>query len=554
MAAGSSSLQSQNLIRNRPQSVWTQWLIPSVEDLYFVALFCLLVYTNLSSRLLNDAGTGWHIRTGQLIASTHKIPHLDPFSSSLNGRQWFAWEWLYDLVVGSLADHAGLNAVVTFAAFLIALAFSCALRILVRRRANIAAALILTLLATCASMIHFFARPHIVSWLFTVLWFEILDSCEVAIEQRDPKFVAANSLSRRKYLWLLPLIMLVWVNAHGGFLIGLVLLAIYWTGALWQWLQARPERVDDALLRPRAKRQLRNLSLIGVLSALATIVNPYGVNLYAHIYSYLSDSFLIGHIDEFQSPNFHYIAQKCFAALLLVTIAGLIAGVRRLRLSQSLIILFAIYAGLYASRNIPISSLLLVLVIGPEVSWKMSDIRTRLRFLVPTNTAGTSRNFFARMDAIELTLRGHVWPIAVLGFTGIIVASGGKLGSHTLIDARFSPQRFPVAAVDYIESRHLQGPTFAPDNWGGYLIYRLYPTTKLVVDDRHDFYGEAFLRSYLKLIHAEPGWDDFLREHPANILLVPRDSALESVLETTTNWRSVYEDDLAVVFVPGEKR
>ena len=79
------------------------------------------------------------------------------------------------------------------------------------------------------------------------------------------------------------------------------------------------------------------------------------------------------------------------------------------------------------------------------------------------------------------------------------------------MDAHFDAKRFPVAAVDYLENEDVQGPLLSPDYWGGYLIYRLYPRVRMVVlDDRHDFYGEEFLKSYLKMVHVEPGWEDFL--------------------------------------------
>src|ERR1700721_497090 len=97
-----------------------RWLIPSMGDLIFVAMLGLLVFTNLSLRLLGDAGIGWHIRTGQLILATHTIPHVDPFSSSIKERPWFAWEWLYDTLGGWLDSAAGLNGVVLFTAIIIA--------------------------------------------------------------------------------------------------------------------------------------------------------------------------------------------------------------------------------------------------------------------------------------------------------------------------------------------------------------------------------------------------------------------------------------------------
>jgi hypothetical protein len=546
MASGSTSDSKIPLADLRP--VWARWILPSCEDLFFLALFCLLVFTNLSSRLLGDAGIGWHIRTGQLILSTRSIPHFDPFSSSMNGHPWFAWEWLFDLIVGALTRLTGLNGVVVFAAFIIALTFWLALRWLVRHETNVLLALILVLLATCASMLHFLARPHVVTWLFTFIWFSVLDSSEGTCVAGYGRSGAGDKSWRT--LWLLPLTMLFWVNLHGGFLIGFVLLAIFWVSAIWRCLRARQDRFNDLLLKIRVRRYVTELTFVGILSGAATLSNPYGFRLYAHIYGYLSSRFLMDHIDEFQSPNFHFVAQKCFAGLLLLTLIVLATAAAELgsiRLSHGIIVLFAIYSGLYASRNLPVSSLLLILVIAPRLSRgmaRLATLRSERRHLL------TSANFFRRMQTIELSLRGHLWPIAVVALSCWILGHEGKLGASTVLDAQFNPKRFPVAAVNYIENESLPGPLFSPDSWGGYLIYRSYPQSKVVVDDRHDFYGESFLRAYLKTMHVEPGWEDFLRQHPARCLVVPDGSSLASILAESPGWRPVYHDHVAIVFLP----
>jgi hypothetical protein len=523
------------------QPAWARWILPSASDLIFVALLSLLVFTALSVRLLGDAGIGWHIRTGQLILATHQVPRVDPFSSASAPSQWFAWEWLYDVVVGWLESAAGLNAVVLFTAILLATVFAWTFRLLLRRGTNVFVGLMLVLLAASAAMIHFLARPHVVSWLFTLAWFCILESSE------KTSSVAPHG-RRVQILWLLPLLMLVWVNLHGGFLVGFALLAIYWLGAAWQWFSLKDDGFDQALEKIRAGRRMRDLALIGILSAAATLVNPYGFHLHVHIYRYLSDRFLMDHIDEFQSPNFHYVAQKCFAALLLLTLVALVAKKRHssaIRMSQTLVVLFAVFSGLYSSRNIPVSSLLLILVSGPWLSKAMerlADLRTA-RTLAPIQ-------FLHRMRTIELSLRGRFWPIAATLLCCWIAAHGGKLGPTALINAHFDTKRFPVQAVNDLEKQHVQGPILSPDYWGGYLIYRLYPRLRAVVDDRHDLYGDDFLKSYLKMVHLEPGWQDFLQQHQPRCVLVPKDSALANILAETSRWKPIYTDDVAVAFVP----
>jgi hypothetical protein len=540
---------------------WLLWVVPSVGDLIFVALVGVLSFTALSVRLLGDAGIGWHIRTGQIILATHAIPRVDPFSSvsaAMSARPWFAWEWLYDVIVGWLESAAGLNGVVLFTGLVIAVVFSWTFRLLLRRGTNILVAVTLLLLAASASMIHFLARPHVVTWLFTVAWFWILESSEISCFASDFESSAASEASPRRgwMLWLLPPLMLVWVNVHGGFLLGFVLLGIYWCSAAWQWFRLKEDRFDDALRKIRAGRLVRALTLTGIVSAMATLVNPYGLRLHVHIYRYLTNRFLMDHIDEFQSPNFHYVAQKCFAALLLLALVGLVVKSReagQVCLSQALLVLFAVYSGLYASRNIPVSSLLLIVVIGPWLSEAMARLEQRRLAHQRSAARGlASIRFLQRMQAIEFSLRGHLWPVAMVVFTGWIAAHGGGLGTTHLMDAHFDAKRFPVAAVnyleDYLETQGVAGPLASPDYWGGYLIYRLYPRVRMVVDDRHDFYGEEFLKSYLMMVRVEPGWEDFLRQHQVHCVVVAKDSALANILGETAGWRAVYSDDVAIAF------
>jgi hypothetical protein len=116
------------------------------------------------------------------------------------------------------------------------------------------------------------------------------------------------------------------------------------------------------------------------------------------------------------------------------------------------------------------------------------------------------------------------------------------------MDAHFDLQRMPVAAVDFIQHSGIVAPVLSPDYWGGYLIYRLYPHNRVAIDDRHDFYGESFLRGYLTTMHAEPGWEDFLKENPGCVVF-PRRAAVSALISKTPDWKTVYSDDVAVVFV-----
>lgn len=539
MADGSRSSTAE-----RPTPAWARVLIPSVGDLIFAALLALLVFTPLSIRLLGDAGIGWHIRDGQQILAAHGIPRVDSFSATMKGQPWFAWEWGYDVLVGGLERWTGLNGIVCLTALIIALVFAGTFRWLVQRGTNVLVALALMLLAASASMIHFLARPHVVSWLFTLVWVRILESPEGGRE--GVRFDGGSEQGQvgqkgTRVLWLLPPLMLVWVNVHGGFLIGFVLLGVYTAVATWQWLTLRADKLEDFLQKLSAGKRAKDLASVGLVAGLATLVSPYGWKLHVHILQYLGNRFLMDHIDEFQSPNFHGAAQRCFVVLLLVTFAALAAKRRELRLREGLIVLFAVSSGLYAARNIPVSSLLLVIVIGPMLSEALATLASRrgVRWLAA---------YAGRMGKIEASLRSHLWAIAVALTVSWIVAHGGRLGSKQLVQAHFDGKRFPVAAVTFLEGNDAGRSVLSPDYWGGYLIYRLYPRSLVAVDDRHDLYGEAFLKSYLKMVQVEPGWEDFLRENDIQCVLAPKASALANILAETNGWKVIYADDLAMVF------
>jgi hypothetical protein len=534
-----------------PSSSALRFLLPSVRDIIFIFLFWSVLAGPLSNRPLADADIGWHIRTGEQILATHTLPRTDPFSSTMQGQPWFAWEWLYDLLLGIFHQAAGLNGVVWLCGLLVAATFAMLLLSeLLERGTGLPLAILLMLLAEAASTIHLYARPHIVSWLFSLFWFVALEYWE--------RSERPGRRSPRSIPWFFPASMLLWVNLHGGWLFGMALLAIYSFAAFLESLRAQ-----DAFAAIRSAQRARAMAWSWVASALATLVNPFGWRLHVHIDRYLSDRYLMDRIDEFKSPDFHGWAERCFAVILMLSLLafwrnGGSSNRTKLRLSHLLVVLLAAYAGFYSSRNLPVSSMLLVLIIGPILWENFVSLGDKpgawqwLRRLVARISA-----FSGRMGAQEMQLRGHLWPVLSVGLALAVCLRGGRLGSRQLMDAHFDPQRMPVAAVTFLE-KELHGgqastePVFSTDTWGGYLIYRLYPERKVVVDDRHDLYGSDRIRQYLILMQAEPGWQSALRQWQIRTALLPSGSTLANLLrEVPQDWRIVYEDKVGVVF---EKR
>ena len=213
------------MIPAQPSSSALRFLLPSVRDIIFIFLFWSLLAGSLSNRPLADPDIGWHIRTGEQILTTHSLPRTDPFSSTMQSQPWFAWEWMYDIVLGILYQAGGLNGVVWLCAALVAGIFVLLLSQLLRRGTGLLLAILLMLLAEAASTIHLYARPHIVSWLFSLLWLVVLERWEQGRwELGGPGAPSEHGSWSRSIPWFFPASMLLWVNLHGGWLFGLALL------------------------------------------------------------------------------------------------------------------------------------------------------------------------------------------------------------------------------------------------------------------------------------------------------------------------------------------
>jgi hypothetical protein len=268
-----------------------RFALPSFPDLFFAALLVALFgHPGSWQSLLFDGDTGWHIRTGQLILQSGTVPRHDPFSFSRPDQPWFAWEWLADVVFARLHAWGGLEAVAAFTVVALCASGVLLLCWLLRRGVGLWIALGVTLAAISASTIHYLARPHLFSLLLFPLALWILDE---------------DRRRRSPLVWVLVPVSALWANLHGGFAAWLATLAILplASGADRNW------------------PAVRRYAGLTAACALATVANPYGWQLHVHIATYLRSSWIMDHVQEFQSPRIRDESMLVFAALLLAGVA-----------------------------------------------------------------------------------------------------------------------------------------------------------------------------------------------------------------------------------------
>ena len=499
-----------NVKSSAPSALDTRWgklLIPSLSDFLFLALIVWLFGVGEGWKgLVLDGDTGWHIRTGEYILQNGSVPHQDLFSYSKPGAAWYAWEWLTDVQYALLHERWGLGGVAVFSGVIICASAYALLRTMLWMGANVFVSLVLTLLYVGASSLHHHARPHV--------WTLLLFATSVGLLARDRK-------ESTNWIWLLVPLTVLWTNMHGGFLAMIACAGLAAVGKALENLSAW-------------RSSLRYFALTGCCLA-ASLINPYGYGLHIHVAEYLRSDFIHKVVQEFQSPAFRSESARQFEFVLILGImcAGFL--LRRKRFVEALWIIYFAHSALSSARHIP----LFLIVASPFIAMEATEWWNSVFENAPRKSIRSIFQALAADVAIGFR-RTTVW--IVLGAIPVIAVTASK---HWPTD--FAPI-FPSKMVSSQEARITGSRLFTSDQWGDYILYKLWPRQKVFVDGRSDFYGESLGKEYLSLMNADFKWTSIVDKYGFNLMLLPVKWPLASVLKLNPEWKVVSDDGMAILF------
>ncbi len=501
-------------------------LLPSLTDVAFIMpLVFLFARLGGAKYLLSDGDTGWHIRAGEwMIAHRHIVEH-DIFSFSKSGQPWFAWEWLWDVMYGWLHLQFGMAAVVIGSMILISLTFLLLFRLVSRGCPNPFLSIAVTIAAAAGSSLHWLARPHLFTLLFVVLFLSVLERA------RDGKV---------RLMIILPVLTIPWANLHGGFFVGIILIGCYAAGEIASALLE-----SDPADRRSALRRSRPYFLAAAGCAAASLVNPYTYHLHVHMYGFLSGTFHLQNIQEYESTSFQGVLARWYEPMVLVGVGAAVWCLYRRRFAHAFLLLGWVHLGMFSVRNLPIY----LLVAAPFVAIFMHEVLLQLADAPVVawvrDTARSFVNYAAEFG--ELDRLPRLYLPSVLSAVLVSAFFWAPAPPETF-RAEYDPKNYPARALAALRDPQSAGNVFTNDEWGDYLIYRLYPSTKVFVDGRFDFYGEKFSQKYLDLMNVKYGWDATLNHYSIATVLVPVESSLAGALKESRGWRVVFDDGVAVVF------
>jgi len=507
-----------------------RWLLPSLGGLSALLVLQLLI-TN-SWRFLLDSDTGWHIRTGEIVWQTHNAPSRDPFSHTMPGQTWFAWEWLTDALMAALHGWRGLAGVVGGAIFVLLASYAALYWLMARRKVDPLIACVMTVFGAIASISHWLARPHLLSILLMVVWCALIEN-----------YRRHHSRRAAMMLYAVPLLIAVWANLHGAFISTFVMLGVYAIGELLEFAARGEWRGKEAL------KVVKTYFLVGVLSALAAMLTPYGFKLYGHLWRYLNDKQLLSTIQEFQSPDFHSISGRLIELFLLLGIIAAANAVRQRQFVEVGLTLMWTHMTLQSERHITLAVIVIAPIIAEQLSNIASEFINRAAQGEKTRSKAlrAARSWYRSTMAINQQLTGALCYFAALAF---VIATANTGLADNLFSPRFDANRFPVRAVEFIQKSSPQGNLYSNDQFGGYLIYKLYPQYKVFVDGRNDFYRQGSVLNEAEQIElVKPNWQSLLDQRSVGWMLLKRGEPLAQIAILSGNWTSVYEDPISQVLI-----
>jgi hypothetical protein len=514
--------------------------LPDAGDIIFFVILWLILHIK-ENMLLTDGSTGWHLVSGNYILQHHNIPHTDLMSHTFANKPWVAYEWLSDLFMSCLVKMGGLNlltvVVACAIAFLILLLYSrCR-----QNNCNFAFASFLTIIGACVAAIHWLARPHI--WTFFGVF--------IFATQLDRYY--HGLISKTRLTLYLTLYMLIWVNTHPAFPLGLAIIGIYLISYLFDYLFFN-KNDSTAELKTKKTTQIRFLSSLLVLNIVASLCNPYGYHLYSYISHYLfKTNAIIAATDEFLSPIFHGATQPALLELLFaLAIIGLVITKGKMVLPDLLVYLLFAYMSLSAQRNMALYVIATLPIIARLYGDTEFNPQTGLLYkkLLPIwqTFLDKANNLNQRFSETEKSCSYHLLPILTSVALIIISINGGKAFGFQILNAGFDKYSKPTSTLTTIKQLNLSPyHGLALDNWGGIIRYQLdYP---VFIDDRADFYGQDFYMDYGRLIQTSPGWQALMTKYQIDWVLMPKNNRLIAELKANPDWKLAAEDTASTLMV-----
>jgi hypothetical protein len=498
-----------------------------IEQLWLLLPVFLLTYKGFIFPL-PPLDFWWHLKMGEIIAASKSIPRVDVFSFTANGQPFVLQNWLGELIyywtysVGGYPLLVFLGTVLTLAGFLLMY------RLCLDATQNLRLVAVIGFLASLGN--YGFLRPQTFSFLLFAAFYLVL-------EQYRGR--------RRDRLWILPVLMALWVNLHGAFVLGLAMMGLY---VVCEWCRRfiNPARADALTVA-----QIQKLALVLLLCGIATLLNPEGYNLYDYVRTVILDPGSQRLVAEWRPPRVNdLLGFLLFYCPFFLAIFTFIHARVKPDFTETVLFFGFAVLGLSAIRNAAWFSTITYPLIARYLPLMDLEPLLALRRYGRIHQLAESA---AKPDSNPRPYRRLNVLIAAAAV--VVIAAQSPWIRPRLTGRSLLAHQTPVGVADFIQKRGLTGRMFHPQVFGDYLMWRLWPQQRTFVDGRVHLFDLDFLNQYEKAAE-DPMSTDLLERWDIQYLLIQKQpeqanrQAIKSI-EDSGVWIRMYEDDVSALFEKG---
>ncbi len=489
----------------------------SIEHLWAVIVLAgIFVFVN--THPIRPYDFWWHITVGREILTTGQIPAVDIYSFTETGQPYPSYQmfWLMEVFLYAVYKAGGPALVVFIQSLLVTSAYAVLFLVckLVSNSWRIAA--LAVLFAAALGLNDWNVRPQGITFLLASL---IL----LAIYQYRRK-------PRWGWLVTLPVCMLVWVNSHGTFIIGLVLIAIWWGQEVFSIL---PLRINQS--HPRQVRRAIIPGIMFIITSLTCLANPRGIGIIDYLRTLTSNSVVQNMVTEWAAPSFGTLMGTLFFIGLIISAALLVFSFKHTDFFQLATFIIFAYLGISTLRG----SVWFGLIMAPTLAQSLPPLIDRIKKPVQDG----AQNEGSRV--LNITILALVIVLAVLSLPWLKSALPLPAAKAGLISTET-----PIQATEALLKDAPPGRVFNSMSFGSYLIWAAFPRYQVFVDSRIELFPEKIWLDYLAISNAEGGWEASLKNYGVNTLMLsPQDQpALIDAASRSSAWQMVYQDPTATIF------
>ena len=462
-----------------------------------------------------DADLGWNIRIGEWIIKHGQIPHTDLFSFWAHNYPYVYHSWLSQVLIYLVDNHFGLwGLTISFTGILV-LSFYIWQHLIDELGISRLWSRILMLIMAPTFFVSILVRPQMFSLLFVCL----LIYCLFHYRQ-----------NYKPLFFILPTIFLAWVNLHGGYSIGFVIMIAFFTAEVWQGGQ-----------RGKMRQVFLSILLI-IISFLATLVSPFGLQSYRQLLAMLVNPFYSRYIIEWL-PLLARGTQPLVFALLVLGVLLLPFVFHLVKINWTI---WGLTSALFIfTLRVNRLSLFLFIPLVVLLSQILSSLENKLLPIV---------KHFGRFEKLYLKMAVLLLVISVLLKTGLNI---DKISQENQNDQAWGRGLqtigliFPVQAAKYLQGKPPLPRLFNNIGWGGYLIWKLPKQTVFGVGgmDSYKVDGRFLLEDYLRLCATAKNYKQLMVNYQIESAILPNDYPLAKTLDKDPRWEKIYQDNICVIFI-----